>query len=91
MGKVRLGVVATIEATHANSLQGVNGAGGRHCAAVRCHDGQVGGARVVGHVELRLVVVHVVRGVVRDAIPQAAGEPAGGHVLDQLWGKTDKE
>ena len=83
-----MGVVATVEATHANSLQGVDGAGGRDCAAVLRYDGEVGGAGVVGHVEFRLVVVHVKRGVVRDAIPQALGEPGRGHVLDQLWEET---
>ena len=82
-----MGAVAAVDATQAGSLLGVDGAGGSHCAAVLRHHGEVGGAGVVGHVELRLVVVHVVRGVVRDALPQAAGEPAGGHVLDQLWGK----
>lgn len=67
----------------------VDGAGGGHSTAVLRYDGEVGGSGIVGHVELRLVVAHGVRGVVGDALPQAAGEPWRRQVVDHLWTTTE--
>lgn len=62
----------------------VDGAGGRHGAAILRNHGQVGGAPVVWSVELRLVVGGWVSGVVGDPVPESGSEELGAHVSDHL-------
>lgn len=69
---------------HPAALLEVDGAGGRHRAAILRDHRQVCGAPAVWRVELRLVVGGQVRGAVGDPGPELGGEELGGHVADHL-------
>lgn len=62
----------------------VDGAGGRHGAAVLRDHGQVRGAAVIGRVELRLIVGGRVSGVVGDPGPKLGSKELRAHVADHL-------
>lgn len=65
-------------------IQVVDGAGGGYGAAVLCYHGDVRGPVVLRQVKLRLVVVHRVRGVVRDLLTQLISVGSRSHFLDHL-------
>lgn len=62
----------------------VDGAGGGDGAPVLGDNGDVRGAVVVGHEELRLVVIHGMRRAVGDLLVEFFGVGRGSHVLDEL-------
>lgn len=71
-------------------LQMVYGAGGCHCTPVLCHHRQMCCPMVLGDKVLRLIVVHVMGGIICNLLTEGIGKVIWGHVADELKRRGDR-